>query len=187
MAIILESDGVRYPSGLLQTKSRCIIKHRVCSATTVNQGLQSGTWDFITGAEIDMGVPTKSNNWYRVEYYSCGDDWGSTNGGWGYAVYRNTPSSGWVRLFDQGWHAQYDNNAGDFYTTGTGLFFVSVHPSFPNEPHSFRLYGRRHPDVAFRVNSSIGADLRQAGWVNNLFEVYELDGDVAVSQNINRV
>ena len=187
MAVTLEGGGIRYPSDALQSKSKSIVKHRVCSATTLDQGLQSGNWDFINGAEIDMGVPTRTTNWYRCEYYTCGDDWGGSNGGWGYAIYRWTPSSGWNRMFDQGWHAQYDNNLGDMYTTGTGLYFVSVHPTYPTEQHIFRLYGRRHPDVAFRVNSGIGADLRQAGWVNNLFEVYELDGSVVSSINITRV
>jgi len=186
MPTTLGGDGVTFTSGAKSTRSRAVIKHRVCSATTVDQGLQSGGWDFINGAEIDMGVPSKSNNWYRIEYYTCGDDWGGSNGGWGYAVYRWTPSSNWNRLADQGWHAQYENNAGDFYTSGTGLYFISVHPTYPTEQHIFRLYGRRHPDVAFRVNSGIGADLRRDGWQNNLFEVYELDGDIVDNGNITR-
>lgn len=182
----MTGTGVVYTSGNIQTLPRAVVKHRMTGLTTVDQNLQSGGWDLINGSEINMGVPKKSNNWYRLEYYSDGDDLGPNNGGWGFAIYRFVASTGWERVLDQGWHAQYESNANDFYTTGTGLFFVPVHPSFPTQEHSFRLYGRRHPDVAFRVNCSIGADLRQAGWQNGMFECYELDGDVVTANNLTR-
>ena len=43
-----------------------IVKHKFCSATTVDQSFTSGTGTaFLDGAEIDMGIPAKANNWYR--------------------------------------------------------------------------------------------------------------------------
>jgi hypothetical protein len=37
-----------------------------------------------------------------------------------------------------------------------------------------------------RCNSSIGADLRRNGWQNNLFEVSEMDADLAQTPNLTR-
>jgi hypothetical protein len=186
MPTSLTNTGVVYTSGIEQLATRAVIKHRMVGATTVNQGLPSGGWDHITGVEIDMGVPQKSTNWYRCEWYTDTDDWGPSNGGSGYALYRWTPSSGWNRILDSGWHANYDNNNGDFYTTVRTLYFAPVHQSHPGEPHAFRIYGRRHPDVDMRCNSSIGADLRQQNWNNALFEVWEMDGDIATTPNLTR-
>lgn len=186
MGTSLKGDGVYYPSGNKQTLTRAVVKQRMCGATTVDQGMPSGGWDHISGVEIDMGVPQKSTNWYRCEWYSDTDDWGGSNGGVGFALYRHTPSSGWERILDSGWHANYDNNAGDFYTSVRTLFYAPVHPSYPSQTHTFRIYGRRHPDVAMRVNCSIGADYRHDGWNNALFEVWEIDGDVATSPNLTR-
>lgn len=183
MATTLTGNGVTYTDGSDSSDAPPIIKYRVTAGSSVDQGLQSGDWDYINNCEIDMGVPKASNNWYRIEYYTCTDDQGSTNGGCGYAVYRHTPSAGWQRVLDQGWHAQYENNLGDFYTNNTGLYYVPVHPSYPTENHTFRLYGRRHPDCAWRVNASIGADNRVGGWQNNLMEVYEMNGNVISIQD----
>lgn len=186
MATSLTGTGVTYNSGLVQTRNRVVVKHRMAAGSSVDQVIQSGDWDFVTGAEIAMGVPAKSTNWYRIEYYSDTDDWGGTNGGVGFALYRNTPSAGWVRILDPGWHANYDNNAGDFYTTVRTVFYAPVHQTYPGEAHTFRMYARRHPDVAMRINCSIGADLRQAGWQNNMMECWELDSDMATTTNLTR-
>jgi len=186
MATSLTGTGVTYNSGLVQTRNRVVVKHRMCSGTTVDQVIQSGNWDHVTGAEINMGVPAKSTNWYRIEFYTDTDDWGGSNGGSGMALYRNTPTSGWQRILDPGWHANYDNNAGDFYTTIRTVFYAPVHQTYPGEVHSFRMYARRHPDVAMRINCSIGADLRQAGWQANLMECWELDSDMAQTTNLTR-
>jgi hypothetical protein len=186
MPTSLTATGVTYTSGLQQINTRAIVKHRMAGCSTVDQGLPPTTWDFIAGTEIDMGVPQKSTNWYRCEFYTCTDDQGSTNGGTGYALYRFTPSSGWERILDHGWHANYDNNNGDFYTSVRSLYYAPVHQTFPTQQHIFRIYGRRHPDCAMRCNSSIGADLRQAGFQNGMFEVMEMDGDIATSSTLTR-
>lgn len=184
MAISLTGDGVQYPSGQTSKQTKPYVKWRYASTPAANVVL--GTSDtFMPGCEINMGVPEKSTNWYRVEYYSVMDDWpGTSNGGAGGSIYRHTPSSGWERVLSQGIHAQYENNVGDFYTTATGLFYVPVHPSYPNQEHSFRLYGIRHPDVGIRWSSAIGADNRPGGWNNTLFEVAEVDDSVAQSVNM---
>lgn len=186
MATSLTGTGVTYNSGLVQTRNRAVVKHRMCGATTLDQVIPSTGWDHVTGAEINMGVPAKSTNWYRIEWYSDTDDWGATNGGVGFALYRNTPTSGWERILDSGWHANYDNNNGDFYTTVRTLYYAPVHSTYPTEVHSFRIYCRRHPDVAMRINCGIGADLRQNGWVNNMMECWELDSDLAQTNNLTR-
>jgi hypothetical protein len=186
MPTSLTNTGVVYTSGLTQTLTRPVIKQRMSGCTNVDQGLPNGNWDYIVGAEIDMGVPQKSVNWYRCEFYTDIDDQGPGNGGAGFALYRFTPSSGYERILDSGWHANYDNNAGDFYTSVRTLFYAPVHQSFPNQQHIFRIYGRRHPDVGMRCNCSVGADLRQAGWQNGMFEVWEMDGDLATTTNLTR-
>jgi len=186
MATSLTGTGVTYNSGLVQTRNRAVVKHRIAGATTTDQVIQSGDWDYVTGAEINMGVPKQSTNWYRIEWYCDSDDWGGTNGGVGYALYRNTPSAGWVRILDSGWHANYDNNDGDFYTSTRTTYYAPVHQTYPGEVHTFRIYARRHPDCAWRINCSIGADLRAAGWQNNLMECWELDSDQAQTTNLTR-
>ena len=186
MATSLTGTGVTYSAGLEQKNTRAVIKHRMAGATTVDQGIQSGGWDHVSGAEIDMGVPRKSTNWYRVEWYSDTDDWGGSNGGVGFALYRHTPSSGWDRILDSGWHANYDNNAGDFYTSVRTVWYAPVHQTYTTETHTFRIYCRRHPDVAMRINCSIGADYRHDGWQNALMEVWELDSDLAQTPNLTR-
>lgn len=186
MATSMRGDGVRYSSNTVQEGTRAVVKHRMVGSTSVDQTLPSGNWAHVSGVEINMGVPQKSTNWYRCEWYTDTDDQGNNNGGSGYALYRHTPSSGWQRILDSGWHANYENNAGDFYTTVRTLYYAPVHPSYPTQNHSFRIYGRRHPSVNIRCNCSIGADLRRQNWNNALFEVWELDGDIATTANLTR-
>jgi hypothetical protein len=184
MPTTMTGTGVTYTSGNTQLSTRAVVKHRMVGATTVDQGLPSGGWDHITGVEVNMGVPQKSGNWYRCEWYTDTDDQGGSNGGSGYALYRWTPSTGWNRILDSGWHANYDSNANDFYTTVRTLYYA---PAINNtEEHAFRIYGRRHPDVGMRCNCSIGADLRQQNWNNALFEVWEMDGDICTTSNLTR-
>lgn len=180
MPITLTGTGVEYPTGQVTTQTKPFVKYRYASTPAADIALNSTDWTFMPGCEINMGVPEKSTNWYRVEYYTVQDDSpGGNNGGAGGAIYRHTPTAGWVRVLDQGWHAQYESNAGDFYTTCTGLYYIPVHPLYPSEQHSFRLYGRRHPDVGIRWSSAIGADNRAGGWNNTLLEVAEVDSAVA--------
>lgn len=180
MAVSLTGDGVQYPSGQTSKQGRPFIKWNYASTPGVNVSLNNNDWTWMPGCQVNMGVPESSNNWYRVEYYSVMDDWpGSSNGGAGGAIYRYTPSSGWNRVLDQGWHAQYENNANDFYTTVSGLYYIPVHPSYPTEEHQFRLYARRHPGTTIRWSCGIGADNRVGGWNNTLFEVAEVDATVA--------
>jgi len=188
MATSLTSSGIIYSSGLTQLKVKPIIKHRLTSGTTVDQAMSVVSPVFINGCEISMGVPTNALNWYRVEYYSAMDDIATNqNAGIGFSVWRYTPSSGWNRAQDQGQHAMYDNNAGDFYTCGTGLWYIPVHPTYPTEAHSFRIYGYSHNSSGYyRVNCNVGNDNRNGNWQNNLMEVMEIDGTVATSGSLTR-
>ena len=101
------------------------------------------------------------------------------------AIYRWTPSSGWLRAQAQGQHANYDNDSGDFYATPVGLWYIPVHPTYPSEPHKFKLMATKHPSCNMRINSSIGADNRVGGWQNNQFSVTEIDGDLAVNNTLS--
>ena len=177
MAVSLTGSGITYGSGNVQLNARPIIKHRMCSATTSNQVVGT-SWTYLDGCQIDMGVPKSSLNWYRIEFYNCVDDNGptNTNGGNGFGVYRYTPSSGWNLVQGQGSHANYDNNMSDHYVGSSFITYVSVHPTYPTEAHSFRIYGINHNSSCYyRSNSSIGYDNRIGGWENNMFECMELD------------
>ena len=179
MATTISGTGITYPDGSIQVNKKHIVKTRTTAGSTVDQYLPTwGTESDITDAYIDMGVPEKSNNWYRVEYYTCSDDANPNgNGGFGYACYRWTPSAGWLRAQAQGQHANYDNNCGDFYTTAACFWYIPVNASYASEPHHFKLMGTKHPDCGIRINCSIGADNRVGGWQNNMFMVQEIDGD----------
>jgi hypothetical protein len=179
MPTTLTGTGVTYNSGQTTTQTKPFIKYGYASTPGTNIALSTAD-TFMPGCEINMGVPASANNWYRIEYQTVQDDWpGGNNGGAGASIYRWTPSSGWERVLGQGEHAQYESNAGDFYTNCSGLFYVPVHQTYPNQPHSFRLYGMRHPDVGIRWSCDIGADNRVGGWNNTLFEVAEMDSTVA--------
>lgn len=188
MAISITSSGIQYPSGLTQTTVRPIIKHRFCSGTTVDQVPATGSWSYVTGCEINMGIPTKSNNWYRIEFYSVTDDQGNGgNSGCGFGVWRYTPSAGWVQTLTQGQHSDYDNNLGDAYSSNSALFYVPVHPTYPTEEHRFRIYSTNHNVTApRRINCSIGNDNRIGNWQNNMMEVMEIDGDFITSGDMVR-
>lgn len=183
MPVTIGPNNITFNNGSVQSTPSGFIKYNACSATTTDQSIQSGGWDFVNGTELNMQVPTKLINWYRVSYYTCTDDWGGNNGGIGMALYRSTPATGFQRILDQGWHSHYDNNCADFYTSGHGIWYV---PVLSVTEHRFRLYCRRHPGVAMRINSSIGADLRRNGWNNNMFEIYEIDGDLINTGNLSR-
>lgn len=174
MAISLTGDGIQYNGGLVQKYARPIIKYRMSSGDTVDQKATT-SWTYVSGTEINMGVPKSSLNWYRTEYYSCVDDTEAQNGGIGFALYRHTPSSGWNLIQAQGNHANYDNNLGDYYASAMFLCYAPVHQTYPTEVHTFRIYAQQHNSQNYRINSGVGYDNRVGGWINNMFEVMELD------------
>jgi len=187
----LTGTGVQFPSIIYnqyggqtvatqeQKKGNAIVKIRVGSATTVNQAVNggSGSDGYIDGTETNMGVPSASNNWYRLYFQTIVDDTTGGSGGWGIEVYRYTPSSGWNMVLSQGEHASYENDIGDWYRSTNGIFWVPVHPSYPTEEHRFRFYWTKHSSANMRINSSIGNDFRRGNWQNNQFEIWEVNGD----------
>lgn len=185
MAMILRGDGIQYPDGTLQKKKSAFVKTRYTSSGSTDQSIP--TWGNETDASptLDMGVPKKSNNWYRCEYYSVRDDNSGGNGGWGMAIYRWTPGGGWVRCQAQGQHAEYENDNGDFYATACGLWYIPVASSQPNQQHQFKLMATKHPDCGIRIHCSIGADNRIGAWQNNMFSVTEIDGDQVSNVNLS--
>ena len=48
------------------------------------------------------------------------------------------------------------------------------HPSYPNQEHRFRIYHANWSGPA-RVNAGIGRQVRNGGWENNFFEIFEID------------
>jgi predicted RNA binding protein YcfA (HicA-like mRNA interferase family) len=171
--------GVAGVSSTTQTDSNVVVKVRFGSGSTVNQltGTPDGSSGIITGTEVNMGVPQKTNNWYRIFYQTVTDDNDGNISGMGIRVERWTPSSGWQEVLSQGSHASYDNNYGDWYRQNQGIFWVPTHPSFQTQEHRFRLGFHKHDNGQIRFNASIGNDLRRNGWENNTFEVWEVNGD----------
>jgi hypothetical protein len=162
-----------------QSDSPVIVKIRFGSGSTTDQytGTGGGTSGIVNGSQVDMGVPQKSSNWYRVFWQTVTDDTDGNISGVGIRVERWTPSSGWNEMLAQGSHTSYDNNYGDWYRQNQGIFWIPVHPSYPTEQHQFRLGYHKHNNGQMRFNASIGNDLRRNGWNNNQFEIWEVDGD----------
>ena len=166
-----------------QGRAAAVVKVGFGSCSTVNQSASggSGTEGYVDGSEINMGVPKASNNLYRVWYQSVSDDNDGSISGIGFQIWRYTSSSGWNKLLAQGSHSSYDNNMSDWYRTNNGIFWVQVHPSYPNEAHYFRLYWNKHNVGQVRFNSSIGGDQRRNGWQNNTFEVWEINRQIVTT------
>lgn len=172
----------------VQSDANCIIKVKFTSATTINQSAAgSGSNTLSTGTEINMGVPTKSTNWYRVSAQTVVDDNDSSISGFGMACYRYTPSSGWERVLDTGEHWSYDNNLSDWYRTNRVIWWVPVHQTYPTQEHQFRLHIRTHDSGNVRWNCDIGNWGSSGNWKNNIFEVWEVDGDrISSTGNLTR-
>lgn len=166
-------------TSMTQTDSPVIVKVRFGSGSSVDQytGTPNGNSGIVNGSQVDMGVPQKSSNWYRVFWQTVTDDTNGNISGVGIRVFRWTPSSGWNDMLSQGSHASYDNNYGDWYRQNQGIFWIPVHPSYPTEQHQFRLGYHKHNNGQMRFNASIGNDLRRNGWNNNQYEIWEVDGD----------
>ena len=177
MAVTLGPNGVSFPgSSNPQTNLEGIVKVGITSSGSRDFSAGSGfgpQWQY-SGAEISMGVPQKSSNWYQVRYQTICDDQGGGAQGTGAALYRWTPSAGWGRVADQGHHATLENNVGDFYWMCNYYNLCPVHPSYPNEEHRFRIYHANWSGPA-RVNAGIGRQVRNGGWENNFFEIFEID------------
>lgn len=190
MSTSLKGNGVEYGNVLYdqystgattttQTDANVVVKVRFGSGSTVNQltGTPDGTTGIVSGSQVDMGVPQKPNNWYRIFWQTVSDDRDGNISGVGIRVERWTPSSGWNEVLAQGSHASYDNNYGDWYRQNQGIFWIPTHPSYQNEQHQFRLGYHKHNNGQIRFNCSIGNDLRRNNWQNNTYEVWEIDGD----------
>lgn len=188
MATSLTSSGIVLPNNQTQTSIEGIVKIGIASSSQIDfyAGIGGGSWDYVTGTQIDMGVPQKANNWYRARWQTVCDDNGSVASGNGAALFRYTPSSGWTRMQDQGHHANLENDTADHYYMQRCEYLCSVHPSYPNEPHSFRIYCRSW-NGSTRINCGISRDYLRNGWNNNIFEVFEIDVSVVNSGNLTRL
>jgi hypothetical protein len=188
MPTILGPNGITFSDAKQQTHIEGIVKIGVTSASAQNFNAGTGFgagWQFVTGAEINMGVPEKPNNWYRIRWQTIADEQGAVAAGTGAAIYRFTPSSGWVRVMDQGHHATLENDVGDLYWMSRVDYLIPVHPSFPTQSHSFRIY-HANWNSNCRINCTVNDNLLRNGWNNNLFEVFELDTSVVNSGNLTR-
>ena len=177
---IYNQQGSDTAANTYQRSATAVVKIGFGSASSVDQGVGGGDGNngYIDGTEVNMGVPSAADNLYRIWYQTVTDDWDGSISGVGIRMFRHTPSAGWQELLSQGSHASYDNNMGDWYRTNNGIFWIPVHPSYPTEAHSFRLYWHKHNSGNQRINCSIGGDQRRNGWKNNTFEVWEINRDV---------
>ena len=171
----------------IQTDANVIVQMKFGSGSTVNQytGTPNGTSGIVNGSEVDMGVPQKATNWYRLFWQTVTDDTDGSISGIGIRVERWTPSSGWETKLAQGSHASYDNNYSDWYRQNQGIFWVPTHPSYQTQEHRFRIYHANWSGPC-RVNSGIGRQTRNGNWENNIFEVWEIDHNVMNSGNLGR-
>jgi len=160
-------------------KNPIVVNQRFTSSGTVNLSLTSSNGIYyVPDTEISMGVPKSEKNWFRVHFQSISDDMGDGgNSGIGYYLYRYVVNydTTWMLLYGQGRHAQYENNLGDFYYNTTATFYTQAVDDI-NE-HKYRIYAYSYDATNRRINSSIGGDLRQYGWVNNCMEITEYNGD----------
>ena len=177
---IYNQQGSDTAANTYQRSATAVVKIGFGSASSVDQGVGGGDGNngYIDGTEVNMGVPAAADNLYRIWYQTVTDDWDGNISGVGIRMFRHTPSAGWQELLAQGSHASYDNNMNDWYRTNNGIFWIPVHPSYPTEAHSFRLYWHKHDSGNQRINCSIGGDQRRNGWQNNTFEVWEINRDV---------
>tara|TARA_S200000501_G_scaffold141900_1_gene134002 strand:- start:1753 stop:2361 length:609 start_codon:yes stop_codon:yes gene_type:complete len=173
-------NGSETNNNTYQGRAPAIIKIGFGSASTVNEYATggSGTTGYMSGTEVSMGVPKASDNIYRISWTSVADDNDGSTSGVGVMVYRYTATSGWVRLLAQGEHTTYDSNMSDWYRHHSGIFYIPVHPSYPTEAHSFRLYWQKHGSGQVRFNCDVGGDQRRGGCQNNTYEVWEINRDI---------
>ena len=163
------------------TNQQNVVKIWAHGGTTVNQtissrrGTSTSNMTYINGTEVDCGVPSGSNNWHRVYWWTVTDDSGgpSNPDGFGFGLYRNVNNGGWSRILDMGSHSHYVNGLSDWYEIGTFFAYVPVVNNTQN--HKYRIYMDRHNDVNYRVNCGIGDDYRRNGWNNAVMEVWEID------------
>lgn len=187
MPTSLTASGIVNADGLSQTSIEGIVKVGFTSSQSRDFSAGSGfgpQWQY-SGSQVDMGVPAHPNNWYRIRYQTICDDQGGGAQGTGAAIYRWTPSSGWNRVMDQGHHATLENDTGDLYWMCNVDYLIPVHPSFPGEAHSFRIYHANWNGPA-RVHAGIGRQERRGNWENNILEVWEIDRFVMNSGNFTR-
>lgn len=177
---IYNQQGTDTAANTYQRSATAVVKIGFGSASTLDQSTSGGDGSngVIDGTEINMGVPSSADNLYRIWYQTVSDDNDSSISGVGIRMFRHTPSAGWQELLSQGSHASYDNNMGDWYRINNSIFWIPVHPNYPTEEHSFRLYWHKHDSGAVRINSNIGGDQRRNGWNNNTYEIWEINRDV---------
>lgn len=199
MATIITGSGISYGDPLynqysdqtsattIQTDTNCIVNMKFTSGSVLNQSAAGdGSDTYITGTQISMGVPKKSNNWFRLYYQTVVDDNDGSISGFGIDVYRYTPSAGWVKVRATGSHWSYDNNLSDWYRTANAIFWIPVHQTYPTEEHQFKLHARTHDVGNVRWNSSIALWSTAGNWNNNIFEIWEVDGDRVTTPNLTR-
>jgi hypothetical protein len=174
MATTANGTSVVLPNGT-QKNIEGIVKIGLGSCDTQYSQGGGGVWTFMNGTEISMGVPGKSSNWYRIRWVDSINLSGA--GGGGSALYRYTPSSGWVRVLDQGQHATMANGGySDLYQVARADWWCPVHSSYPTESHSFRIYMQGW-NAGSRVGQiNIGRQINNGGQYGcNFVEVHELD------------
>ena len=188
MAVTLGPNGIIMPtSSNPQTNLEGIVKI----------GIGVGTKDFVSGTgftpagyqyagfEVDMGTPEKSTNWYQIRYQTICDDPAAGRHGTGAGIWRWTPSAGWGQVASQGQHATLESDVGDLYWMCNMYNITSTHPTYPTEPHRFRIYHANWV-AGTRINAGIGRQVRNGNWENGFLEVFEMDSGAMHSGALTR-
>jgi hypothetical protein len=153
-----------------------VVNHKFTSSndTEINLNSSAGLY-YIGNTEINMGIPKKENNWYRLYFYSGVQDASSSNGGIGFSFYRKVGTGSFTRVLGQGIHANYDNAMTTWGNNHDMLAYIPA--ANATDEHSFRVYVHMHSNY-FRVNKITNQnELFQGGFNNNIFEITEYDGD----------
>jgi hypothetical protein len=184
----LEQNGSNAPEWEYETVVKTFVNAGQSGDQSVTsyRGNSTGNMTFINGTEIACGIPTNASNWHRVCWHSICDDQGPANpNGMGFAIFRSVGGGSWTRIIDQGSHANYYNQMGDIYWGAHLLCYVPVVNA--TQTHSYRIYADKHTNQCnFRVNCSIGDDLRRDGWYNSQLEIWEINTNKFTTINLGR-
>jgi hypothetical protein len=171
-------------SNSILRKNEVIVSHKFTTSPYLNFNLNYRGNSFIPGALLNMGIPSKSNNWYRVRFETIADDRDDVAGGFGFSIYRKVGDNDVERVLSTGNMSYYKNNISDWYVNA----FIHVYvPAVNNtDEHIFYVAASGYDETEFRINCDVGDDHRRNNWQNNIMEITEYNGDLVDSGLLTR-
>jgi len=171
-------------SNSILRKNDIIVSHKFTTSPYLNFKINYNANSFVPGTLINMGVPSNSNNWYRVRFETIVDDQDDVAGGFGFSIYRKVGDNDPERVQSSGNAAYYINNITDWYVNA---FIHGYIPAVNNkDEHIFYITCSGLGETEFRMNCSIGDDHRRNNWQNNIMEITEYNGDLVDSGLLTR-